>query len=80
MKDTCEHGTPTSVDCPKCRDILDRRGLVGQYMALQTEVAEKDAEIARLRNIIKGCPVCSELERAINTNWCVSQPDKVPPK
>lgn len=67
MTDTCEHGTPTSEDCDKCREMLDRRGLVGQYMAQKTEIEGLKAEIARLQNIIKGCPVCSELARNIKT-------------
>jgi hypothetical protein len=54
---TCEHGTPINEDCDKCREILARgSGLMDRYVALQ-------AENTRLLGIIKGCPVCSELER-----------------
>jgi hypothetical protein len=59
VKETCEHGTPISEDCDQCRDSLARgSGLMDRYVALQ-------AENTRLLNIIKGCPVCSELERNI---------------
>lgn len=57
----CDHGVPLDEDCPKCREILSQGSLMGRYQALQ-------AENTRLLNIIKGCPVCSELERNINTS------------
>lgn len=59
MKRQCKHGTPTDEDCDQCREVLARgSGLMDRYVALQ-------AENTRLRNIIQGCPVCSELARNI---------------
>ena len=53
----CPHGIPISEDCDKCRETLAQgSGLMDRYVELQ-------AENRRLLNIIKGCPVCSELER-----------------
>jgi hypothetical protein len=64
---TCEHGTPVDEDCPKCRAILSQGSLMDRYMTLKAQVTKQEAENTRLLNIIKGCPVCSELERNINT-------------
>lgn len=58
---TCEHGTPVDEDCAQCRAILSQGNLMERYIALQ-------AENIRLLNIIKGCPICSELERNIRTD------------
>lgn len=64
---TCQHGTPTSEDCPKCRELLNRHGLMARYVDQKTTIEALQAEVARLQNIISGCPVCSELERNIKT-------------
>jgi hypothetical protein len=80
---TCEHGTPINEDCAKCRAILSaRRPLLKRYdieyydgqnciapdeNGDYVRFADAQAEIQRLLNIIKGCPVCSDLERNINT-------------
>lgn len=61
MNDVCDHNVPLDKDCQKCREILSQGSLMDRYMTLQ-------AENTRLLNIIHGCPVCSELERNINTD------------
>jgi hypothetical protein len=64
---TCDHGVPLDEDCAACRRILSQGSLMDRFMTLKAQVTKQEAENTRLLNIIKGCPVCSELERNINT-------------